>query len=140
VIVGRRVAAVSRPRHLGRRVVGLHVCYEVVLARYGGVALEEAVPVEVSGAIPVCPAGDGHSSAEDGEEGSLVPPVELDEERRSVVVVVVLEREGVDAVDLEQVDVGVIDVERVPLAHGAIAHQPDSTRKIDTIPDSAPTR
>jgi len=29
---------------------------------------------------------------------------------------------------------------RVPLAHGAIAHQPDSTRKIDTIPDSAPTR
>jgi len=27
--------------------------------------------------------------------------------------------------------------ERVPLAHGAIAHQPDSTRKIDTIPDSA---
>jgi len=30
--------------------------------------------------------------------------------------------------------------EWVPLAHGAIAHQPDSTRKIDTIPDSAPTR
>jgi len=30
--------------------------------------------------------------------------------------------------------------ERVPLAHGAIAHQPDSTRKIDTIPDSAPTQ
>jgi len=30
--------------------------------------------------------------------------------------------------------------ERDPLAHGAIAHQPDSTRKIDTIPDSAPTR
>jgi len=29
---------------------------------------------------------------------------------------------------------------RVPLAHGAIAHQPDSTRKMDTIPDSAPTR
>jgi len=29
---------------------------------------------------------------------------------------------------------------RVPLAHGAIAHQPDSTRKIDTILDSAPTR
>jgi len=29
---------------------------------------------------------------------------------------------------------------RVPLAHGAIAHQPDSTRKIDTIPDSAPPR
>jgi len=32
------------------------------------------------------------------------------------------------------------NVEWVPLAHGAIAHQPDSTRKIDTIPDSAPTR
>jgi len=32
------------------------------------------------------------------------------------------------------------DFEWVPLAHGAIAHQPDSTRKIDTIPDSAPTR
>jgi len=29
---------------------------------------------------------------------------------------------------------------RVPLAHGAIAPQPDSTRQIDTIPDSAPTR
>jgi len=29
---------------------------------------------------------------------------------------------------------------RVPLAHGAIAHQPDSTRKIDIIPDNAPTR
>jgi len=29
---------------------------------------------------------------------------------------------------------------RVPLAHGAIAHQPDSTRKIDTIPDSAQSK
>jgi len=35
---------------------------------------------------------------------------------------------------------GVVSARRVPLAHGAIAHQPDSTRKIDTIPDSAPTR
>jgi len=34
----------------------------------------------------------------------------------------------------------VIEMGRVPLAHGAIAHQPDSTRKTDTIPDSAPTR
>jgi len=31
-------------------------------------------------------------------------------------------------------------VEWVPLAHGAIVHQPDSTRKIDTIPDSASAR
>jgi len=33
-----------------------------------------------------------------------------------------------------------MEEEWVPLTHGAIAHQPDSTRKIDTIPDSAPTR
>jgi len=33
-----------------------------------------------------------------------------------------------------------VQCEWVPLAHGAIPHQPDSTRKIDTIPDSAPTR
>jgi len=35
---------------------------------------------------------------------------------------------------------GIRQRERVPLAHGAIAHQPEKTKKIDTIPDSAPAR
>jgi len=49
---------------------------------------------------------------------------------------------AVTIADKQRIQIGwtSVRVERDPLAHGAIAHQPDSTRKIDTIPDSAPTR
>jgi len=55
------------------------------------------------------------------------------------VELVLLRKATTDAVT-QAVTNSIILKEWVPLAQGAIAHQPDSTRKIDTIPDSAPTR